>query len=159
MFNHAPPNYKCPICLGVAGIENGDTLLKQSDLVYKDEATSVFINSFFIGKNEGHLIVVPNLHYEHVYDIPPTILHNVMDTAKKMTEIMKKVYECEGVTLLQNNEPAGGQHAFHFHLHIFPRYANDKIYDHMTNKRLCPPEERKKYADKIKGCLSSIKPQ
>ena len=158
MYNHALTHYKCPICLGVAGIESEDTLLKQSDLVYKDETTSVFINSFFIGKNGGHLIVVPNSHYEHIYDVPLTILHNIMDTAKKMMGIMKRAYKCEGITLLQNNEPAGGQHAFHFHLHIFPRYTDDKIYDHMMNKRLATPEERKKYAYKIKEFLSSIKP-
>lgn len=150
MFNHAPPNYKCPICLGVAGIESEDTLLRQSDLVYRDETVSVFINSFFIGKNEGHLIIVPNVHYEHIYDIPSPVLHNIMDTAKKMTEVMKKAYLCEGITLLQNNEAAGGQHAFHFHLHIFPRYTDDKIYDHMMNKKLAAPEERKKFVEKIK---------
>lgn len=159
MFNHAPQNYKCPICLGIAGIESDDTLLKQSDLVYKDEITSVFINSFFIGKNEGHLIVVPNTHYEHVYDVPTTILHSIMDTAKKMSEVIKKAYQCEGITLLQNNEPTGGQHAFHFHLHIFPRYTDDKIYEHMMGKKLATPEERKKFADKIKKYLSLIKLQ
>ena len=150
MFNHAPANYKCPICLGVQGIESEDTLLRRSDLVYKDESTSVFINSFFIGKNEGHLIVVPNVHFEHIYDLPPMILHSIMNTARNFTEIMRKAYQCEGITLLQNNEPAGGQHAFHFHLHIFPRYTDDKIYHHMMNKRLAAPEERKKYAEKIK---------
>ena len=155
MYNHAPENYKCPICLGVQGIENKDTILTQDDLVYKNETTSVFVNSFFIGKNEGHLIVVPNSHYEHIYDIPPPLLHHVMDTAKKMTEIMKQTYKCEGITLLQNNEPAGGQHAFHFHLHIFPRYTDDKIYDHMMNKRLASPEERKKFAKRIKIFLKT----
>lgn len=155
MFNHAQTNYKCPICLGISGIESDVTLLKQGDLVYKDETTSVFINSFFIGKNEGHLIVVPNSHYEHIYDIPPDVLHNVMDTVKKLAEVMKEAYQCEGITLLQNNEPAGGQHAFHFHLHIFPRYTDDKIYDHMMNKRLATPEERKKFAEKIKRYIKS----
>lgn len=48
MYNHAPENYKCPICLSVKGIENEDTLLKQADLVYKDDLVSVFINSFWI---------------------------------------------------------------------------------------------------------------
>ena len=33
MFNNAPENYKCPICLGVKGIESDDTYIKQSDIV------------------------------------------------------------------------------------------------------------------------------
>ena len=57
---NAPKNYKCPICLGVKGIESEDTLLKKSDLVYKDDLVSVFINSFWIKTVEAHVIVVPN---------------------------------------------------------------------------------------------------
>ena len=37
MYNHGPENYTCPICPAVNGIENQDTLIKQSDIVYKDE--------------------------------------------------------------------------------------------------------------------------
>ncbi len=33
MYNHTPANYKCPICPAVNGIENGDTLIAQSDIV------------------------------------------------------------------------------------------------------------------------------
>ena len=84
MYHHAPENYKCPICLGIKGIENADTMLRKADLVYGDEKTSVFINSFFINGNEGHLIVVPNKHFENIYDLGPETSHEVIDTAKKM---------------------------------------------------------------------------
>jgi hypothetical protein len=38
MFNHAPANYVCPICLGIQGVENENTLLKQVDRIYKGES-------------------------------------------------------------------------------------------------------------------------
>lgn len=41
MKSNAPANYACPICLGNQGIESEDTLLKQADLVFSDELTSV----------------------------------------------------------------------------------------------------------------------
>jgi len=67
MYNHAATEYKCPICLGVKGIENADTLLKHTDLVVKDDLITAFINSFFIVNNTGHVIIVPNEHFENLY--------------------------------------------------------------------------------------------
>lgn len=37
MYNHALENYKCPICLAIQGVESDGTLLKQADLVFKDD--------------------------------------------------------------------------------------------------------------------------
>lgn len=150
MFNHGFQNYICPICLGVQRIENEHTLLKKTDIVYQDTSLTVFINSFFIKGNEGHLIIVPNVHYEHIYDLSEQIGHNIIDAAKKYSITMKKSYNCDGVTLQQNNEPAGGQHAFHFHLHLFPRYTNDSFFKNIKNKINATPEERALYVNKLK---------
>lgn len=77
-----------------------------------------------------------------------------MDTAQKMALAVKKAYNCDGITLRQNNEPAGDQHAFHYHLHIFPRYNGDRFNQEMGNKRATTPEERKKYIKKIEAALN-----
>jgi histidine triad (HIT) family protein len=151
MHNHSQENYICPICLGIAGIENEDTLLKQNDLVFKDDLVSVWINSFWIGKNEGHLIVVPNIHYENIYDLPAEVGHHISDVAKKMAIALKESYKCDGITLRQNNEPAGDQHAFHYHLHIFPRYEDDEFNQKLAEKsRLSTPSERDVYSKKLR---------
>jgi len=60
---------------------------------------------------------------------------------------MKSAYGCDGVNLLQNNEPAAGQHAFHYHLHLFPRYDGDSLWENMGKKREVSLEERKKFVD------------
>ncbi len=151
MFNHAPTDYICPICLGVKGVESEHTLLKKDDLVYQDQEASVFINSFWIGRNEGHLIIVPNTHFENFYDLPSDVSHHILDLAQKVSLALKKMYHCDGTTLRQNNEPAGDQHAFHYHLHVFPRYTGDEFNQKLAEKsRLSDPEERLKYAHKIK---------
>lgn len=153
MYSNAPEDYKCPICLGVQGIENEDTMLRQADLVYKDDLVSVFINSFFIDGNEGHLIVVPNKHFESLYDIDPEYAHKIIDVSQKMALILKKAYQCDGITIRQNNEPASSQHAFHYHMHIFPRYNDDKFDEHSLPKRATIPEERRVYITKIKQLI------
>ena len=154
MFNHAPKNYTCPICLGIQGVESEDTLLKQADLVYKDDLVSVFINSFWIGTVEGHVIVVPNEHYENVYELPNEVVHRVSEIVKKMSLALKEAYKCDGVTTRQNNEPAGNQHAFHYHHHVFPRYDGDDFNINLTKKSiLSEPKERIKYVIKLKATL------
>lgn len=155
MHTHAPQNYICPICLGNQGIENDDTLLKQADLIFRDDLVSVWINSFWIKGNEGHVIVVPNEHYENIYDLPDEVGHRIFEVAKKMSIVLKKAYGCDGLTLRQNNEPAADQHALHYHLHIFPRYDGDKFNLELTKKSvLSETEERKKYVEKIKKALN-----
>jgi histidine triad (HIT) family protein len=152
MYNHSPKSYKCPICIGLQNPGTPDTLIVEDDYVYKDEVVSVFINSFFVGNNPGHVIVVPNHHYENIYELPEEVGHHIFDIAKKMAIALKKAYNCDGITTRQNNEPAGDQHAFHYHFHIFPRYKDDD-YNQPHEKRLAPPEERKKYAEKLKVAL------
>lgn len=154
MKSNAPKNYICPICLGNQGIENEDTLLKQSDLVFRDDLVSVWINSFWIKGNEGHVIIVPNEHFENIYDLPEKIGHRIFDISKLMSKGIKEVYGCDGITIRQNNEPAGDQHAFHYHLHVFPRYENDNFNQELTKKSfLSDPKDRIKNVEKLKKYL------
>lgn len=155
MYNYAPPDYVCPICLGVQGIESDQTLIRQSDVVYKDDAVMVFVASYFIGNNPGHLIVVPLQHFEHLYDLPDEVGAHIFSVARTYSIIMRNAYGCEGVTTVQNNGPAAGQHAFHYHLHLFPRYLEDDIYAFMNAKRETSPEERLIFSEKIRKCDSS----
>lgn len=150
MHNHAPADYICPICLGVRGEVSDKTLLLAQDIVYKDNSCTAFINSFWIKNNPGHVIVVPNDHYENFYDLPTGVGSHILVIAQKIALAMKKAYKCDGITLLQNNEPAGGQHAFHYHLHIFPRYEHDDLHANMHDKQLADPVDRAKYAEKLR---------
>ena len=153
MYNHAPTDYICPICLGVSGVESEATLLRLTDIVYIDELVTAFINSFWIKNNPGHVIVVPNDHYENLYDLPNDLGAHIFAVTKKIAIAMKKAYECDGITTVQNNEPAGGQHAFHYHLHVFPRHEGDGLHENMSHKQLADPAKRKEYADKLRTHL------
>lgn len=148
--HHAPADYVCPICLGVAQIENNQTLVRQSDIIYKDDSVMVYVASYFITGSEGHLIVVPVAHYENFYELPDELGAKIFATAKQFAVKMKTAYGCDGVNVLQNNEPAAGQHAFHYHLHLFPRYRGDNLWQHMGNKRETTAEERLQFVELFK---------
>jgi histidine triad (HIT) family protein len=157
MYNHTSPDDICPICPAIKGIENEQTLIKQSDIVYRDEYVTAFISTFFKKNNPGHVIIVPNEHIENIYDLPDAISHKIQDLSKKIAIGLKETYKCDGVSTAQHNEPAGDQHAFHYHFHIFPRYYNDDLYLHIMEKTFPSQEERAVYAEKIKSFFMNAK--
>ncbi len=154
MYNHAPENYVCPICLAVEGVENESTMIKQPDIFYKDEVVMAFISSKF-DKNGGHPLIVPVKHYENLYDLPEDIGSRILSLSKKVARAMKEATNCDGVTVMQNNEPAGDQHAFHYHLHIYPRYLGDELHKSILDTRVSLPEERATLADSLRSCLET----
>ncbi len=149
MYNHAPNQYECPLCFPAQGIEDERSMMKQADIFYRDNLVIAAINSKFVGNNPGHVIIFPVDHHENIYDLPDHIAARVSYVAKRIAIAIKEIRNCEGVTTQQNNEPASGQHAFHYHFHIFPRWSNDKLYDN-SNVRVSNPKERVSCANAFK---------
>lgn len=149
MFNHQPSNYLCPFCDWLSGNE---TEYKQnSDIVFQDEYVTVFISPKWWVNNPGHVIIIPNQHYENIYEIPDDLLARVYIVAKKLAIAMRSSYDnIVGTSTRQHNEPDGNQDVWHFHTHLFPRFANDQLYLNHENKRFVSPEDRKIYADLLK---------
>ncbi len=154
MYNHAPQNYTCPLCLAINGIESPATMMKQADIVYRDELVISAINSKFFTNNPGHLIIFPKQHYENVYDIPEEVAHHIMSVSKKIALALKKSRKCDGVTIWQNNEPASSQHAFHYHMHVIPRFNDDQFEKNVMQTYIATPEERKTYSTAMKNFLN-----
>lgn len=152
--SNAPTGYNCPICAGLRQPGGPDTMIESGDFVYRDEHVSAIINTFFWGHNPGHVIVVPNEHHENIYTLPPELGHRIFDVAQLVARAMKAAYRCDGITTRQNNEPAGDQHAFHFHFHVVPRYKDDE-YNRLKPKhiRTADPAERAEYAQKLKAAI------
>jgi histidine triad (HIT) family protein len=67
---------------------------------------------------------------------------------------MKQVYDCDGVSTRQHNEPAGNQDVWHYHLHVTPRYHGDRFYETMAiEKTLMLPEERAWHAQRLSRAI------
>jgi histidine triad (HIT) family protein len=153
MYNHAPTNYQCPICLAINGIENEQTYIRQTDIFFKDELIVGFIGSKFIKGNEGNPIIVPTHHFENLYDLPAESAHHLMGVARNVAIALKVARRCDGVTVLQNNEPAGDQHAFHYHMHLFPRFDGDNFHEELQQPVLSDPADRTPFAQTLREIL------
>jgi len=156
MYHHATNDYICPFCLLVKGIENEHNAVKQTDLVYQNEIVTAFIGLRSWPNNAGHVLTIPNEHYENIYDLPLSVSTEIQKTARAIAIAMKEIYVCDGVMLIQRNEPAGGQRAWHYHLHIIPRYENDR-WD-LNQRQPFPAAERAEYAQRLRVAVEKYLP-
>jgi len=155
MYNHAPSGYVCPFCLIAKGIEKEDINTKQNDIIFQDDYVTAFISSCWWKNNKDHVIIIPNKHIENIYDLPSDISYRIHDLEKEIAIALKGTYRCDGVSSRQHNEPCGNQDVWHYHLHVFPRYKNDNLYQ--SDRENTKPEERLEYAIKLKDYFIKMK--
>lgn len=151
-MNHEPETYLCPFCDWLAG--NETDYKQNSDIVFQDETVTAFIAPKWWVNNPGHVIIIPNQHVENLYDMPDELLSSVYTAAKRIAIAMRTSYGCTGTSTRQHNEPDGNQDVWHFHVHVFPRYKNDQLYQNHDNKKFVGPKERLPYANRLKKALN-----
>ncbi len=154
MFNHEPVDYICPFCRLIHRGE--EKFNSQQDIFYKDDLVMAFVAPKWWPNNPGHVLIVPNEHFENIYDLPAVYAHRIQDIAREVAIAFKKIYECEGVSTRQHNEAAGGQDVWHYHLHVFPRYNNDNLYQNHPFEEFVPLERRMKYAEKMREYFGKL---
>jgi histidine triad (HIT) family protein len=72
----------------------------------------------------NHPLVVTKEHVPTLYDLDDVQAAAIMQTTVRIARAVKTGLPCEGVYLTQANEVAAGQDVFHFHLHVYPRWAD-----------------------------------
>ena len=148
-YNHAPSDYICPFCLLVQGKDSIESQLKPTDIVFQNADVTAFMATRKYPNNQGHVLIVPNEHFENIYDLPLDISAKIHALSRDVALAMKSEYQCDGIMLRQHNEPAGDQNIWHYHLHVIPRYENDDF----PNSQKYPFEsgERAQYAEKLRN--------
>lgn len=148
MYNHEPRGWQCFVCLTISGEDNEGDWTKQADVVARRDRTTAFLSGRWWGRNEGHAIVVPNDHVENIFDLSPDQAADVHTLARLVAIGLMETYGCDGISTRQHNGPAGNQDAWHYHLHVFPRYEGDNLYG--AQRRMSTPAERLPYAQKLR---------
>jgi len=149
-FSHEPEGYECPFC-HVWGIERPDQGTKQRDIIYQNEKVTAFIAGKWWPNNKGHVLVIPNQHFENIFELPADYAVEIHRAAQLTAFAMKSTYGCDGISTRQHNEPAGNQDVWHYHLHVYPRYMDDQLY--LSKGSQSDPDERAYYADKLRSWI------
>lgn len=93
--------------------------------LYEDEEFRVILD---LGPaTKGHALILPKAHAANIYELPDDTAGKAMILAKKMAAKLTEALKCDGFNIVQNNGEAAGQTVFHFHMHLIPRYKDDKV--------------------------------
>ena len=111
-------NDDCIFCKLANGVFETNTLYEDDDFRVIFDASPA---------TKGHVLILPKEHAANVFELSEETASKVFVLAKKIATVIKEVTGCEGVNILQNNGEIAGQTVFHFHMHLIPRYKDDKV--------------------------------
>lgn len=150
-ITHEPDGYSCPFCRLQEGIFDERNVL--SDVVAVTDRAYARIAPKWWPGNAGAVLVIPRTHVENIYSLSPTDGYAVWELAQRIAVGMRAAYECEGTSVRQHNEPAGGQDVWHLHVHVFPRHADDRLYQRHDDSHWVDASARAPYAQRLRGVL------
>jgi histidine triad (HIT) family protein len=143
--SHEPDHYRCPFCNIVAGGEDRRTL------VWEDDVCIAAVALHQKRGNHGSLVLFPRLHYENLYVLPEALGAHMFKVTKALSIGLKESLLCHGTTVRQNNEPAGGQDVWHYHVHVIPRYNEDQFQ--FTAGMVMQMQDRVELAQRIRSAV------
>jgi len=116
---HSAAGSSCPFCAYAAG------RFSRELIVYEDATVLVMPSKDQKRTNRGHCLVVTRAHIPNIYELPGGDAAPVLAAVSAAARASKQAFSADGVSLRQNNEPAGGQDVFHLHFHVVPRFLED----------------------------------
>jgi histidine triad (HIT) family protein len=87
--------------------------------VFENDKTFAFLD--IMPRAPGHTLVIPKTAARNLLDIEAADLAHLMNTTQAIARAAMTVFQADGITVQQFNEPAGGQVVFHLHVHVIPR--------------------------------------
>lgn len=77
----------------------------------------------------GHLLIIPELHIENLYDLTEEQIGAFFIFARNITRFITQFQSVEAYDWSLQEGEAAGQSVTHLHLHIIPRRTNDLEQD------------------------------
>lgn len=96
--------------------------------VHEDEDTLAFMD--VMPQSDGHTLVIPKYPAANLFELPAAQLQTLIVTTQRIAIAAQRVFQADGITLLQFNGEAAGQTVFHIHFHIVPRYRDRPMKEH-----------------------------
>lgn len=79
----------------------------------------------------GHLLIISKSHADSIIDFTSETLLELIILEKKIVEALENNFNILGVSIIQNNGKVMDD-GTHFHVHVVPRYTEDKFWDNQT---------------------------
>jgi histidine triad (HIT) family protein len=119
--------------------------------VFEDDVAFAFMD--IMPRADGHVLVLPKSPVRNILDADPAILGKLIARVQKIAVAVKSALAADGITILQYNEPAGGQVVFHLHFHVLPRWKGVELRPATSTQEI--PEVLEGFCKKIAAAIIS----
>ena len=120
-----------------------------AEVVFENDSTLVIMD--IMPRAEGHMLVIPKLPCRNILDASNEQLNACIDIVKKISNAAMNALKCDGITVQQFNETAGGQEVFHLHFHVLTRKIGIPLRPH--DGTIADPSTLKDIAGKIRSVI------
>ena len=122
-----------------------------ADMLYEDDRVVAFLDAFPMDK--GHTLVVPTTPYVHIWDMPEEEYLYLCGIVHRLVRQMREKLGRD-VAVFQRNGTDAGQEVMHVHVHLVPRYENEKtrpLFHYLDSEALVyqSEEERQSFVQKL----------
>lgn len=136
----------CVFCRIEAGSE-------ESVVIWRDEHLIAIADKFPFAP--GHTLLMPRRHVQDLYAMPSGLAATLYAFAPTLARTLKRAFAADGITCMQNNERAGGQSVFHFHMHFVPRTAGVELFQRLHDRVEVPAGDRERLFAPVRDLLGS----
>jgi len=117
--------------------------------VCEDAQTLAFMD--VMPQADGHVLVIPKVEAENLFDLPPDALAATMLTTQRVARAVQKAFDAPGILIAQLNGPAAGQSVFHIHFHVVPRHEGFDLRLHARD--MADPAVLAQHAARVRAAL------
>lgn len=119
--------------------------------VYEDDLVLAFLD--IAPYNPGHTVIIPKDHQVSSTVLGEEYLAAIMKVAPKIGAALMRATGGEGFNLVLNNGRVAGQVVPHVHMHVIPRFADDKVVMSGSSISYSGAEEMNQLLEKIQKAL------
>ncbi|MGE4378289.1 MAG: HIT family protein [Candidatus Izemoplasmatales bacterium] len=119
--------------------------------VYEDDNLIAILDISQVTK--GHTLIIPKTHCNNLYELDSISASKILGKLPEIANAIKSAFNPIGLNVVINTEKPL-QTVNHFHIHLIPRYENDKFQiDFINNQENMNHELYKQIEIKIKDAF------
>ena len=74
----------------------------------------------------GHTLIIPKRHVGSFFELEPHEQSALLDLLRQAKAVVEREFSPNGYNIGINDGPAAGQTVPHLHIHLIPRFVNDR---------------------------------
>jgi histidine triad (HIT) family protein len=88
----------------------------------------------------GHVLVIPRAHAGRLWEMATDDGQALMSATQRVADAVNRAFQPDGINLFHATGEAAGQTVFHVHLHVVPRWFDDRFRPPVVPDRGLDPD-------------------